>query len=189
MSFNVPNAWIASLLVLAVPAFFCGAPALAQSASQGYTPPEATVQSALDYRIRQGDEVSLSVFGELTLTPTTPLHVLQGGTIAVPLAGNVVVGGLTTAQASDAVAKKLRHYLRDPKVTIAVVSVGPVEALVLGNVKTPRQIHASAAGTLDRRPRRRRRSRTDGRRVPRSAPLVSRWFRRNGFPSEAAARW
>jgi polysaccharide export outer membrane protein len=99
--------------------------------------PEATVASARDYRIRQGDQVALTVFGEATLTPVNALRVLQGGTIAVPLAGNVVVGGLTTEQASVAVALKLRRYLRDPKVTIAVVSVGPVEALVLGNVKTP----------------------------------------------------
>jgi protein involved in polysaccharide export with SLBB domain len=35
------------------------------------------------------------------------------------------------------VAQKLRKYLRDPRVTVAVYSVGPVEALVLGNVKVP----------------------------------------------------
>jgi polysaccharide export outer membrane protein len=98
---------------------------------------EATVQSAHDYRIRQGDQVALTVFGEATLTPPSPLRVLQGGSIAVPLAGNVAVGGLTTSEASEAVARRLRKYLRDPKVTIAVVSVGPVEALVLGNVKVP----------------------------------------------------
>lgn len=100
-------------------------------------PAEATVASPREYRIRQGDEVTLTVFGEPTLTPTQPLRVLQGGTIAIPLAGTVNVGGLTTAVASEAVARKLRKYLRDPKVTLAVYSVGPVEALVLGNVRTP----------------------------------------------------
>jgi polysaccharide export outer membrane protein len=105
-----------------------------QSAPQ---PLDPTVQSTSDYRIRQGDEVALTVFGEPTLTPAQPLRVLQGGTIAVPLAGNVAIGGLTTSAASDAVAQKLRKYLRDPKVTIAVVAIAPIEALVLGNVKTP----------------------------------------------------
>jgi polysaccharide export outer membrane protein len=100
-------------------------------------PAEATVASARDYRIRQGDEVTITVFGEPTLTPPQPLRVLQGGTIAIPLAGTVNVGGLTTSAASAAVAHKLRKYLRDPKVTLAVYSVGPVEALVLGNVRTP----------------------------------------------------
>lgn len=114
--------------------------ALAQAVPQGApaaAPAEATVQSAIDYRIRQGDEVTLTVFGEPTLTPLQPLRVLQGGTIALPLAGNVIVGGLTTSEASAAVARKFRKYLRDPKITLAVYSVGPVEALVLGNVKVP----------------------------------------------------
>jgi polysaccharide export outer membrane protein len=114
--------------------------AFAQAVPQGApaaAPAEATVQSAIDYRIRQGDEVTLTVFGEPTLTPLQPLRVLQGGTIALPLAGNVIVGGLTTSEASAAVARKFRKYLRDPKITLAVYSVGPVEALVLGNVKVP----------------------------------------------------
>jgi polysaccharide export outer membrane protein len=124
---------VAVALLIIAPQF--ARPADAQT--NQFTPAEATVQSPRDYRIRQGDEVSLTVFGETTLTPTAPLRVLQGGSISVPLAGNVFVGGLTTGEASDAVARKLRKYLRDPKVTIAVVLVGPVEALVLGNVKTP----------------------------------------------------
>ncbi|MBD5633943.1 MAG: polysaccharide biosynthesis/export family protein [Candidatus Eremiobacteraeota bacterium] len=126
--------------VLVAASLLSSLPAGAQTTLQGGAsagPAEGTVQSTRDYRIRQGDEVSLSVFGETTLSPATPLRVLQGGTIAVPLAGNVIIGGLTTAQASEAVARKLRRYVRDPKVTLAVVSVGPIEALVLGNVKVP----------------------------------------------------
>jgi polysaccharide export outer membrane protein len=132
---------LAFALATAVVASGGAIPAAAQSAAQaGATyaiPADATIASSRDYRIRQGDQVELSVFGEPSLTPTTPLRVLQGGTIAVPLAGNVSIGGLTTGEASDAVARKLRKYLRDPKVTIAVVYVGPIEALVLGNVKAP----------------------------------------------------
>ena len=98
---------------------------------------EATVQSSHAYKIRQGDLINLTVFGEATLTPPGPVRVVQGGTIALPLVGEVAVGGLTTSQASELVRQKLRKYVRDPKVTVAVYSVGPVEALVLGNVKTP----------------------------------------------------
>jgi polysaccharide export outer membrane protein len=98
-------------------------------------PPIATV--AADYRIRPGDDVMLSVFGEPTLSPQQPLKVLPGGTISVPLVGVVSVGGLTTNEASDAVAHKLAKYLRSPKVAISVFAIAPVEALILGNVKTP----------------------------------------------------
>jgi polysaccharide export outer membrane protein len=127
---------IASMLLLLGP-LGVPMPAAAQDVAPAAPPLDPTVQSSSDYRIRQGDEVALTVFGEPTLSPTQPLRVLQGGTIAVPLAGNVMIGGLTTSAASDAVARKLRKYLRDPKVTVAVVAVAPIEALVLGNVKTP----------------------------------------------------
>jgi polysaccharide export outer membrane protein len=134
---TVARRFVAAMLGAALP-FGIALPGSAQTAAQPYAVPvESTVQSAQDYRIRQGDQVALTVYGEVALTPTSPLRVLQGGTIAVPLAGNVSIGGLTTSEASDAVARKLRKYLRDPKVTIAVVSVGPIEALVLGNVKVP----------------------------------------------------
>ena len=130
-------AFLATALFLPLGAAGAALPAAAQVAAATPAQNEGTVQSARDYRIRQGDDVSLTVFGEPTLTPAQPLRVLQGGTIAVPLAGNVIVGGLTTSEASDAVARKLRKYLRDPKVTLAVANVGPVVALVLGNVKVP----------------------------------------------------
>jgi polysaccharide export outer membrane protein len=115
-----------------------GRPAFAQAQPESVAPgEEATVQSAHTYRIRQGDQITLTVFGEATLTPPGPVRVVQGGTIALPLVGEVEVAGLTTAQASSRVAQKLHKYLRDPQVTVAIYTVGPVEALVLGNVKIP----------------------------------------------------
>jgi len=89
-----------------------------------------------DYRIRAGDMVSVSVFGEEKLSQAS-LRVLPGGTISVPLAGDVSVGGLTPAQASDVVGRALSRYLRYPKVTLAVVTPATLDVLVLGNVKTP----------------------------------------------------
>jgi polysaccharide export outer membrane protein len=98
---------------------------------------EVTVASSKTYHLRQGDEITVTVFGEPTLTPTAPLRIVQGGAIAMPLVGEVNVGGLTTADASAAIVRSLHKYVRDPRVTVAVYSVGPIEALVLGNVKVP----------------------------------------------------
>jgi len=111
--------------------------ALAQAAPITVMPDEATVETHAAYKIRQGDVITVTVFGEPTVTPASAIRVVQGGTAAIPLIGDVMVGGLTTTQASALVAQKLRKYLRDPRVTVAVVAVGPVEALVLGNVKVP----------------------------------------------------
>ena len=96
--------------------------------------PARAVQS--DYRIRPGDVLDINVYGEPTLTQPQ-LKVLPGGSIVEPLAGSVRVGGLTTSQAGDAVARALTRYLRSPKVTVAVNQVGPVDVYVLGNVKLP----------------------------------------------------
>ncbi len=89
-----------------------------------------------DYRIRPGDVLELTVFGEPTLSQPT-LRVLPSGTIVEPLAGEVRVGGLTPPQASAAVQRALGKYLRHPKVSVAVALVGPVDVFVLGNVKLP----------------------------------------------------
>lgn len=89
-----------------------------------------------DYRIRPGDVLDVTVYGEPTLTQPL-LRVLPGGTIVEPLVGSVRVGGLTTAQAGSAVGRALTRYLRHPKVTVAVEQVGPVDVYVLGNVKLP----------------------------------------------------
>ncbi len=92
--------------------------------------------TASDYRIRPNDTLSVVVYGEQALTQNS-LRVLPGGTISMPLAGDVRVAGLTPPDASNAVAYALARYLRHPKVTVAVVTPAPMEVLVLGNVKTP----------------------------------------------------
>lgn len=88
------------------------------------------------YRIRPGDVLELTVFGEPTLSQPT-LKVLPSGTIVEPLAGQVKVAGLTPPQASSAVERALSRYLRHPKVAVAVALVGPLDVYVLGNVKMP----------------------------------------------------
>ncbi len=118
----------------ATPAGTVAAPA-AQTAP--VLPKDMGPQVGSDYKLRPGDEVTLTVYGEASLSSTQPLRVLPGGAIAVPLVGEVLVGGKTPSQASDMVARKLQRYLKSPRVTVAVFNVAPVESLVLGNVKTP----------------------------------------------------
>lgn len=89
-----------------------------------------------DYRIRPGDVLELTVFGEPTLSQPT-LKVLPSGTIVEPLAGQISVGGLTPPEASVAVERALSRYLRHPQVAVAVALVGSLDVYVLGNVKAP----------------------------------------------------
>ncbi|GAC1405358.1 MAG: hypothetical protein NVSMB64_10090 [Candidatus Velthaea sp.] len=149
---DMPRIFVTFVLILALPVVSVDS-AMAQALTSSPSPSvtgmpqqtpsstdaanEPTIPQSADYRIRQGDDLNLAVYGEPTLSPNGVLRVLPGGSIAVPLIGNVKVAGMTTAGASRSVASKLRRYLRDPKVTVAVVHVGLVEALILGNVKSP----------------------------------------------------
>ncbi len=99
-------------------------------------PAVAQTATNSDYRIRPGDVLELTVFGEPTLSQKE-LKVLPGGAVVTPLAGQVRVGGLTPTQGGNAIARALAKYLRDPKVSLAVTLVGPLDVYVLGNVKTP----------------------------------------------------
>lgn len=100
------------------------------------TPAVADRAMSSDYHIRPGDVLDLTVFGEPTLSQSA-IKVLPGGAVVTPLAGQVHVGGLTPPQAGNAIARALAKYLRDPKVTLAVSVVSPLDVYVLGNVKTP----------------------------------------------------
>ena len=63
--------------------------------------------------------------------------VLSGGDIFYPLVGRIHVDGQTPDQAAATIGKAMRKYVRQPMVTVSVLSQGPIDVLVLGDVKTP----------------------------------------------------
>lgn len=99
----------------------------------------AAVQQAnekkTDYLLSGADLLQISVFGEKDMD--RQVRVSQNGTITYPLIGSVKVGGLTTAQAEDALAKGLKAYLRDPQVTVFIKEYGNKKVFVFGQVKKP----------------------------------------------------
>jgi polysaccharide export outer membrane protein len=110
-----------------------GAPAVAGTPSSAGVPAGARVDDA--YTIHGGDELNVIVYGEKDLTQT--VTVLPSGTISYPLIGEIHVGGLTPTQAAGTLATSLKHYLRQPQVSVVVAKEGPLEVLVLGNVVKP----------------------------------------------------
>ncbi len=87
------------------------------------------------YVIHAGDSVLVSVFGDSSLTQT--VTVLPDGCIDLPLVGRVHLAGKTTDAARIALSSALRQYMRHPYVTVEIVTQGQLNALVLGDVKTP----------------------------------------------------
>lgn len=87
------------------------------------------------YRLRQGDLIQVSVWGEETLQKES--RVLPDGSITYPLAGRVEVVGLTSAEAEKRIAEKLKAYFPDPQVSVVVTNIEGNRAHVLGKVLKP----------------------------------------------------
>jgi polysaccharide export outer membrane protein len=99
-------------------------------------PVAAAASPGAGYKIRPGDELTITVYGEPNLSETAVV-VLPDGVINVPLGGQVRVGGLTPTGAGGAVTHALGKYIKHPVVTVAVAKEGPIEVLLLGNLKNP----------------------------------------------------
>jgi polysaccharide export outer membrane protein len=83
------------------------------------------------YTLSTGDKLRVIVFGQDNLSN---IYTVDGsGRITMPLIGAVVVGGLATAQAGNAIEAKLRvGFVREPKVTVEVDTYRPF--FILGEV-------------------------------------------------------
>lgn len=88
-----------------------------------------------DYKIHAGDQLAVSVYGEPTLTQT--VTVLPDATIEYPMIGRISLGGQTPTEASVTLKTALSKFLRQPIVSVGVVTEGQLTVMVLGNVKTP----------------------------------------------------
>ena len=88
------------------------------------------------YSLGPGDRVRVIVFGEDQLTGE--FEVSGGGSLSLPLIGEVAAQGLTTAELGTKIANILREqYIRDPRVSVEVVSYRPY--YILGEVNKPGQ--------------------------------------------------
>ena len=87
------------------------------------------------YKIRQGDILDVSVWGDDTLVKE--IRVLPDGSISFPLAGNVPVAGFSSSEIEEIITKKLKKYLPDPEVTVIVNSTDGNKVYILGKVNTP----------------------------------------------------
>ncbi len=114
----VPVLWVCICVIL------CG---LAQV-------PHASAQSTNAYTLGSGDKVHVTVFGEKDLTGDYDVD--DQGFVALPLIGQVHVGGMTMDQAQQVITSKYgANYLVNPRVSVGVINYRPF--FILGEVKSP----------------------------------------------------
>ncbi|MEZ5645313.1 MAG: polysaccharide biosynthesis/export family protein [Burkholderiaceae bacterium] len=92
-------------------------------------------QSPKPYTLRYGDAVMVSVWRDEALR--MEVRVLPDGSITFPLAGRVEVAGLSTSEAEARIVEKLKKYIPDPVVTVAITGIEGSRVYVLGKVVNP----------------------------------------------------
>ena len=133
----VPNAAGAGPNVPATPAN--AAPSVAAAAPTPAATPDANAahsapSTAPQLRLSGGDKVRVTVYGEDKISGEYQID--SGGFLSIPLAGTVQGAGLTKIELEQALTQKLKsEYLRNPKVTVEVISYRPF--YVLGEVQKP----------------------------------------------------
>jgi polysaccharide biosynthesis/export protein len=109
--------------------------ALTLLAAPGVPASAAAPAAPADYHIHAGDQLAVSVYGEPTLTQQ--ITVLPDATIEYPMIGRISLGNETPAEASVTLTHAFSKFLRQPIVSVGLVTEGQLTVMVLGNVKTP----------------------------------------------------
>jgi polysaccharide biosynthesis/export protein len=102
--------------------------ALAQAPAPGQAPGTA-------YAVKPGDLLRVSVWKEPELQQ--PVLVRPDGGFSFPLAGEVDARGKSVADLQKILTDRLRKYISDPVVTVAVTEVRGNKVYVIGQVNKP----------------------------------------------------
>lgn len=105
--------------------------------------PAAAVRRA--YRLQPGDIVTVSVWKEEDLQ--REVLVRPDGALSFPLAGEINVDGRTVEELRVDLVERLKRYVPDPVVTVAVKAIGGNRVYVIGKVARPGEFPFSS--TLD----------------------------------------
>lgn len=117
-------------------------------ATVGVGPPAAATYApgTFHFAFQVGDELAISVWKEKELESTQRIQ--RDGTIAPMLLGTVAVAGKTVDEVRAELEQRYTEYLREPKVSVRVVSIHAERVFVLGEVKEPAAIALNGPTTL-----------------------------------------
>ncbi len=119
---------------------------LSEILRSGSRPIQGEVQSST-YVIRQGDQIQITVWGYNEFNTTTTVK--EGGTVTIPLVGDVIASGSTKDQFTDALKKKLAEYIQgEIRVDVVVLSMLVQRVTVLGAVTRQENYPLTTDATL-----------------------------------------
>jgi polysaccharide export outer membrane protein len=87
------------------------------------------------YRLQPGDLLAIKVWKEKDLE--TEALVRPDGGLSFPLVGDVTAAGHTIEEVRSILVQRLRPYIPDPVVTVAIRNIGGNKVYVIGKVQRP----------------------------------------------------
>lgn len=113
-------------------------PADAPSGGRASGAPDLRPVRAIQFRFDVGDEIATSVWKEPELTAQQRL--LADGTISPPLLKPIRILGLTVEEVQARLTADYKEYLKEPSVSVRVVSIYNDRVFVLGEVRTAQTV-------------------------------------------------
>lgn len=110
-----------------------------------YDLPEAELRGE-SASLGPGDRLFVFVRDQPTLS--AEVVVAEDATIALPVVGQITVGGASPAQVAQAVTKGLTGVLEKPVVNVSLVTRRPAEIVVIGEVRNPGRFEVPAGTRL-----------------------------------------
>jgi polysaccharide export outer membrane protein len=123
---------IFALLVSALAGTGFGADATPPAAGTKPEGPVLTPATLASYRLQPGDLITVSVWKETDLT--TEVLVRPDGGFSFPLAGEVNAVGKTVDEVRSLLADRLKRFIPNPVVTVAIKTIGGNRIFVVGKV-------------------------------------------------------
>jgi polysaccharide export outer membrane protein len=99
------------------------------------------------YVLGPGDQLSIHVM-DMEDIGKDPVQIDMRGNINLPMAGRIHVAGMTLEQVEAAIRDRLKTFIKDPDVTVAVHEMRSQPVSVLGSVKMPGVFQVQGQKTL-----------------------------------------
>jgi polysaccharide export outer membrane protein len=105
---------------------------------QGPTVVDLSTQADDPYRLGRSDEISIRIFGISPEFFTRTTYIIPvDGRLNLPWVGQVVLDGLTIQQAEARIAQAYAPFIKNPQVTVSLVSPRSLRVTVAGQVQRP----------------------------------------------------
>ena len=105
---------------------------------QGPTVVDLSTKADDPYRLGRSDEISIRIFGISPEFFTRTTYIIPvDGRLNLPWVGQVVLDGLTIQQAEARIAQAYAPFIKNPQVTVSLVSPRSLRVTVAGQVQRP----------------------------------------------------